>query len=104
MRAETGLAIDVQRLRDLRRACRQASQPHGRAWFAPAVSGNTEQVFTLELPAETALTIHSAEHVEYGWFDCDVAVAKAASWSNREVILDLAKEPRQADGGNCTGL
>src|SRR3989344_728116 len=58
VRAETGLAIDVQRLRDLPRACRQASQPHGRVWFAPAVSRNTEQVFTLELPAETALTIH----------------------------------------------
>lgn len=60
----------------------------------PGVTENTEHVFTLELPAETALTIHPAEHVDYGWFAFDEAAAKAASWTNREVILELAGEQR----------
>ena len=91
---ETGLVIDVQPLRDLRRTCRYVSQPHWRAWFAPAVTGNTEHVFALELLDETALTIHPAGRAEYGRFGFDEAAVKLASWSNCETILELASEQR----------
>jgi len=93
-REETGLTIDAHALRDLRRTYRYAILPQGRHRYAPDVTENTEHVFALELPAETALTIHPAEHVEYGWFDFDVAAAKVASWTNREVIQELARAQR----------
>ena len=91
---ETGLAVDPRQLRDLHRTYRYPILPQWRSRFAPGVTENTEYVFTLELPAETALTIHPAEHVEYGWFAFDEAAAKATSWTNREVIEQLAKAQR----------
>ncbi len=91
---ETGLIVDLQQLRDLHRTYRFPILPQWRARYAPDVKENTEHVFTLELPAETALTIHPAEHVEYGWFGFDAAAAKATSWTNREVIEELAKAQR----------
>ncbi len=93
LREEAGLAVDVRQLRDRKRTHRYAIFPQWRQRYAPGVTENTEHVFTLELPAETALTIHPAGHVEYGWFGFDAA-AKTASWTNREAILELASEQR----------
>ncbi len=94
LREETGLIVDIQQLRDLHRTYRFPILPQWRARYAPDVTENIEHAFTLELPAETALTIHPAEHVEYGWFAFDEAAAKATSWTNREVIEELAKAQR----------
>lgn len=94
LREETGLVVDLRQLRDLHRTYRFPILPQWRARYAPDVTENTEHVFTLELPAETALTIHLAEHVEYGWFSFDEAAARATSWTNREVIQELAKARR----------
>lgn len=94
LREETGLIVDIRQLRDLHRTYRFPILPQWRARYAPEVTENTEHVFTLELPAETALTIHPAEHVEYGWFGFDEAAAKASSWTNREMIEELAKARR----------
>ena len=94
LREETGLSVDLQQLRDFHRTYRYPIFPQWRHRYAPGVTENTEHVFTLELPGETALTIHSAEHGEYGWFPFAAAVAKATSWTNREVIEELAKARR----------
>ncbi len=94
LREETGLVVDPRQLRDLHRTYRYEIPPAWRRRYASGVTENTEHVFTLELPGETALTIHPAEHVEYGWFAFDQAAGKAASWTNREVIEDLAKARR----------
>ncbi len=94
LKEETGLTVDVRQLRDRQRTYHFPILQQWRARYAPDVMENTEHVFTLELPAETALTIHPAEHVEYGWFAFDEAAAKATSWTNREVIEELAKARR----------
>jgi dATP pyrophosphohydrolase len=94
LKEETGLTVDVRQLRDRQRTHRYPIFPQWCQRYAPGVTENTEHVFTLELPAETALTIHPAEHVEYGWFPFDEAAAKATSWTNREAIQELARERR----------
>ncbi len=94
LQEETGLVVDVRRLRDRQRIHHYPIFPQWRYRYAPGVTENTEHVFTLELPAETALTIHPAEHVEYGWFGFDEAAAKTISWTNREAIQELARELR----------
>jgi dATP pyrophosphohydrolase len=104
LREETGLTVDPQALRDLGRAYRYPILPQWRHRFAADVRENREHAFTLELPVETALTIHPAGHVEHGCFAFDDATVKAALWRHREAILELAGEQRQTDGGNCTGL
>jgi len=94
LREETGLVVDPRQLRDLFRTYRYEIPLPWRYRYAPGVTENTEHVFTLELQGETALTIHPAEHVEYGWFAFDEAAGKTASWTNREVIEELARVPR----------
>jgi dATP pyrophosphohydrolase len=82
---ETGLKA-ITALRDLQLTQRYSILPAWRPRYAPAVQENTEHAFALELPAETLITINPAEHAEYGWFDFGTAMAKVASWSNREAI------------------
>ena len=88
LREETGLAANG--LRELGMVNRYPILPHWRPRFAPDVTQNTEHVFALELPAETPITLNSAEHAEYGWYSFDQAAAQATSWTNREAILKLA--------------
>lgn len=85
---ETGL-IATHALRDLGLAYRYPILPAWRQRYAPEVTENLEHVFALELPQESDLTINSIEHCEYGWFSCDEALNKVASWTNREAILAI---------------
>jgi dATP pyrophosphohydrolase len=100
---ETGLAVDPGQLCDRARPYRYEIPPAWRHRYVPGITQNTEHVFTLELPGETALTIHPAEHVAYGWFSFGEAAAKTASWTNREVIEELAKARRE-HGSDGTGF
>jgi dATP pyrophosphohydrolase len=88
LREETGL-MAPEALRDWQLTYRYPIPPPWRPRYSPDVHENTEYVFSLELPAETIITVNPAEHSGYGWFALDEAAAKVGSWTNREVILKL---------------
>jgi len=87
LQEETGLAMDG--LRDWGKTNRYIIFPQWRYKYAPGVTENTEHVFSLEIPAETAITLNPAEHGEYQWMGFEEAAEKATSWSNRDAILAL---------------
>ena len=89
---ETGL--DAAGLEDAGLTYRYAIMPRWRRRYAPEVKENTEHVYFLVLPAERDITLHPAEHAEYGWYAFEEAAAKVASWTNREAILK-AKEQNE---------
>src|SRR5713226_8893801 len=87
LQEETGLMAD--RLRDWGKTNRYLIFPQWRYKYAPGVTENTEHVFSLEVPAETAIILNPAEHGEYQWMGFEEAAEKATSWSNRDAILAL---------------
>ena len=88
LQEESGLTA-TEGLRDLQLTHRYPILPKWRSRYAPEVRENTEHAFALELPAEVPITVNPAEHAGHGWFTMDEAVAKVASWTNREIILKL---------------
>ena len=88
LREETGLEA-AEDLRNLQLTYRYPILPKWRPRYAPEVRENTEHAFALELPAEILITVNPAEHAGHGWFTMDEAAGKAASWTNREVIVKL---------------
>ncbi len=92
VREEAGLLAD-ENLTDSGIVNRYPIHPAWRAKFAPEVTENTECVFSLRLPARTAIRLDPAEHVEYRWLPRDEAVALASSRTDREAILKLAPKP-----------
>jgi len=88
---ETGLAGGY-RLRDWRRSHRFSILPAWRARFAPGVETNLEHVFSAELPQAVPVTLHPQEHSEYEWLPFGEAAQRASSWTNREVIEELARQ------------
>jgi dATP pyrophosphohydrolase len=59
--------------------------------FAPGVIHNVENVFALELPARTHVTLAQEEHTDFQWLPWREAAAKCFSWSNRDAILMLGE-------------
>lgn len=90
LREETGLVV-TDELRDLGVVNRYSILPRWRLRYAPEVNENTEYVFALALPAETAITLNPAEHDQFGWFTFDSAAAKVFSWANRAAIEAVKK-------------
>jgi dihydroneopterin triphosphate diphosphatase len=86
---ETGVAAPVARLLDWRLTNRYEIFPEWRHRYAPGVSHNTEHVFSLPIPAGTAISIAPAEHRAYQWLPWREAAAACFSWSNRDAILML---------------
>jgi dATP pyrophosphohydrolase len=87
LQEETGLAPDG--LRDWGKTNRYTIFPQWRYKYEPGVTENTEHVFSVEIPAETAITLNPAEHGEYRWLGFEEAADKATSSSNRDAILAL---------------
>jgi dATP pyrophosphohydrolase len=59
--------------------------------FAPGVTHNTEQVFSLELPGQPPVTLAADEHVAFAWLPWREAAEKCFSWSNRDAIRMLGE-------------
>lgn len=89
VREETGIDIDQQGLELV--DCRRVNQYEIRAmWLHKYPVGtkyNTEHVFLLKVPANTAVTL--TEHSAYQWMSKASAVAKVWSTSNKEAIADF---------------
>ncbi|MGH8320783.1 MAG: dihydroneopterin triphosphate diphosphatase [Gammaproteobacteria bacterium] len=95
VREETGLLADVG-LTDSGIINRYLIHPVWRPKFAPDVKENIEHIFSLRLPAITAIHINPAEHVAYRWLPRDAAARLASSRTDREAILKLV--PPESEG------
>lgn len=66
--------------------------------YAPGVTHNREHVFSLVVPAGTAVTLAPAEHSRYRWMSQAEAAGITISSSNRDAILALGKPPANRTG------
>jgi dihydroneopterin triphosphate diphosphatase len=65
--------------------------PQWRHRYAPQVMRNTERVFGLLVPADTAVHLSPREHVAYQWLPCPAAADKCTSASNAEAVRMLPR-------------
>jgi dATP pyrophosphohydrolase len=86
---ETGLACMPRDLVDWRLSNRFEIFPQWRARYAEGVTHNTEHVFSLCVPAGTAVTTAPDEHLGWRWLPWRNAAAACFSWTNRDAILML---------------
>ena len=59
--------------------------------YAAGVARNTEHLFGLQVPRETAITLNPAEHSASKWLPWDQAARQCYSASNAEAILLLPR-------------
>jgi dATP pyrophosphohydrolase len=57
--------------------------------YPPGTTHNTEHVFGLQLPQQTAIKLSPREHLGYLWMPWNEAAEKVFSPSNRAAILQL---------------
>jgi dATP pyrophosphohydrolase len=93
---ETGIvvgspAIPLDRLRDWHLSNVYEIYPVWRHRYAPGVIHNTEHVFGLCVPRDTAITLAPREHLRYLWLDWRAAADRCFSPSNAEAVLQLPR-------------
>ncbi|HEU5296530.1 MAG TPA: dihydroneopterin triphosphate diphosphatase [Burkholderiaceae bacterium] len=91
---ETGIAIGSARvplaaLRDWQLANVYEIYPVWRHRYAPGVTHNTEHVFGLTVPPDTAVVLNPREHLRHQWLPYREAADRCFSPSNAEAILQL---------------
>ncbi|MCX7279038.1 MAG: dihydroneopterin triphosphate diphosphatase [Burkholderiales bacterium] len=65
--------------------------PQWRHRYAPGVLLNRERLFSLQVPAGTAVQLHAREHTAYQWLPYHAAAQACYSPSNAEAILMLPR-------------
>ena len=63
--------------------------PHWRHRYAPGVTHNTENVFSVEVPSLLDVTLAPLEHVAHAWLPWQAAAERVFSSSNAEAIREL---------------
>jgi len=93
VREETGIdaAAPGCSLRDWGLENVYAIYPQWRHRYAPGVFLNTEHVFGLLVPRDTAVTLNPREHDAYAWKQWHEAADRCFSPSNAEAILWLPR-------------
>lgn len=86
---ETGLSIKPDQLRVWPVQNRYTIMPEWRHRYAPEVTHNQEQVFSICLPTTCDIQIAPDEHRAWRWTPWKDAAAACFSASNREAILQL---------------
>jgi dATP pyrophosphohydrolase len=86
---ETGIAAEAADFRDWSLTNVYDIYPAWRARYAPGVMRNTEHVFSLCVPAGTAVTLSPREHTAFQWLSWREAADQCYSPSNAEAILML---------------
>jgi dATP pyrophosphohydrolase len=89
VREETGLATDG--LLDARRERAFPILPGFRHRYGPGVEVNLEHLWYLERPTIEPVRLAPSEHVGCEWLPIDAAIARVASWTNREALEKLAQ-------------
>lgn len=89
VKEETGLDATHYALTDWKEQNVYEIYPRWRHRYAPGTTQNTEHVFGLQLPSETAVKLSPREHLNYQWLPWNEAADKVFSPSNRAAILEL---------------
>lgn len=98
VREETGIDVTHHTLRDCQVENHYEIYPQWRHRYGPAVTHNTEHVYTLKMSRHVAITLSPKEHLRFGWWPWREAAEMVFSPSNREAILSLAARESRADG------
>ena len=89
VREETGITAAADDFIDWQLTNRYEIFAEWRYRYAPGVTHNTEQVYSLCLPEQRSISIAPDEHLGYRWLPWREAAAACFSWSNRDAILEL---------------
>jgi dihydroneopterin triphosphate diphosphatase len=92
LQEETGIAAMPAQLTPWNQHNRFVIFEQWRHRYAPEVTHNLEQVFSLELPAPCDVMLAPDEHRALRWLPWQDAAEAVFSWSNRDAILMLALE------------
>lgn len=84
---ETGLS--ATNLEDHHQQNRFPILPAWRARYAPEVSENLEHVFSFCVPRDCQIVMNPEEHTACEWLNCDAAIERVASYTNRDAILQI---------------
>ena len=87
---ETGIEGARYGLIDWRRQTVFEIYPHWRHRYAPGVTHNTENVFSVEVPSSIDVRLAPQEHIAYAWLPWQEAAERVFSWSNAQAIRELA--------------
>lgn len=87
---ETGIVAAPEQLDDWGQTNRFEIRPEWRVRYDPAVTHNTEHVFSLCVGDGAAVRLAPDEHRALLWLPPDEAAEKVFSWTNRDAILQLA--------------
>jgi dihydroneopterin triphosphate diphosphatase len=90
---ETGIVISpgAAALRDWQLSNVYEIYPVWRHRYAPGVTHNTEHVFGLLVPTDTAVVLSPREHLNFVWLPWQEAADRCFSPSNAEAILQLPR-------------
>jgi dATP pyrophosphohydrolase len=93
---ETGIVADGSDivLRDWHLSNIYEIYPVWRHRYAPGVTHNTEHVFSVCVPRDTAVTLSPREHLNQVWLPYMEAADRCFSSSNAEAILQLPRHLR----------
>lgn len=86
---ETGIAALPEQLRDWHLSNRFEIFAAWRDRYPAGVTHNTEHVFSLCVPAGTAVATAPGEHRAFRWLPWHAAAEACFSWTNRDAILML---------------
>jgi len=86
---ETGISARPEDFRDWALANVYEIYPVWRHRYAPGVTHNTEHVFSLCVPPDTAVTLSPREHSAWQWLPYREAADRCFSPSNAEAVLML---------------
>lgn len=92
---ETGIRAPAEAFADWKLSNRFEIFAEWRHRYAAGVTHNTEHLFSLCVPAGTAVTVAPDEHLRHRWLPWREAAAACFSWTNRDAILMLGQ--RAAD-------
>lgn len=86
---ETGLDARRHALVNWHKQNRYEIYPRWRSRYAPGVTHNMENVFSLEVPALAPVRLAPREHLNAVWMPWRDAADRVFSWSNAEAIREL---------------
>jgi len=86
---ETGIDVNAHSLRDWHKQNRYEIFQRWRGRYAPGVTHNIENVFSLLLPDVVPVRLAPREHLRCEWLPWREAADKVFSWSNAEAIREL---------------
>lgn len=91
VREETGIRAPLASFMDWRLSNTYEIYPAWRHRYAPGVTHNAEQVFSLCVPEGTPVVLSPREHRAWQWLDWRAAADACFSPSNAEAILLLPR-------------